>query len=525
MNIVDTDLTDVLGRAMNGDTETNHRSAWRVQSALTEVAAEIKNRLQADRVSVFLFDRESCELWSVVSQETRTMCLDARLGIAGHAALTGQVVNVADAYEHPLFYKEIDLKTGYRTRTLLAVPLKNHRNEVIAVGEVVNKYQGSFSDEDATTMQSLLAPFAKTLERIPLKKPGSITETQAHLPEGFSTQKIVGMSHKTEAIIRLIDQIRDSSVDVLIQGENGTGKELVAKALHFSSPRANRPFVALNCAALPDNLVEAELFGIEKGVATGVERRIGKFEAASGGTLFLDEIGDLSLAAQAKILRVLQERAVDRVGGGKPIPIDVRIIAATNRDLYASIKAKQFREDLYYRIKVIHIQTPPLREIREDIPALANHFLEKHCKMMGVELKSFGPGAMQTLMRYHWPGNNRQLENEVKRAIASVRSKTITEEHLDASIRNSESFDVPKPAAQEAKPSTPVAPTAQTLGDAVEALERRMIDDALRQCHGNKQKAAQVLGLSRQGLIKKLKRLGLDKFSSGAPDVRRTALK
>jgi Nif-specific regulatory protein len=491
---------------MNGDTETSQRSAWRVQSALTEAAAEIKNRLQADRVSIFLFDRECCELWSVVSQETQTMCLDARLGIAGHAAMTGEVVNVPDAYEHPLFYKEVDLETGYHTRNLLAVPLKNSRDEVLAVGEAVNKSEGSFSDEDANTMQSLLAPFAKSLERIPLKKPSGVTEPHGQPPDGFSTQKIVGMSHKMEAIIRLIDQIRDSSVDVLIQGENGTGKELVAKALHHSSPRSNRPFVALNCAALPDNLVEAELFGIEKGVATGVERRMGKFEAASGGTLFLDEIGDLSLAAQAKILRVLQERAVDRVGGGKPIPIDVRIIAATNRDLNASMKEKLFREDLYYRIKVIHIHTPPLREIREDIPVLANHFLEKHCKAMGVEPKTFTPAALQCLIRYSWPGNNRQLENEVKRLIATVRGKTITEDHLDAAIRNGETIAETR---QESKTPAPAPPAAQTLSATVEALERRMIEDALRRCNGNKQKAAQVLGLSRQGLIKKLKRLGI----------------
>ena len=355
-------------------------------------------------------------------------------------------------------------------------------------------------------MHSMLAPYAKSLQSIPLKKPGSVTETRGQPADGFSTQKIVGMSHKVEAIIRLIDQIRDSSVDVLIQGENGTGKELVAKALHHSSPRSNRPFVALNCAALPDTLVEAELFGIEKGVATGVDRRVGKFEAASGGTLFLDEIGDLSLAAQAKILRVLQERAVDRVGGGKSILVDVRIIAATNRDLYASIKEKQFREDLYYRIKVIQIQTPALREIREDIPLLAHHFLEKHCKTMNVELKCFTPNAMHCLMRYSWPGNNRQLENEVKRLIATVRARMITEEHLDTAIRSGESA---APVAQEMTVPAPPAPAAQTLSATVEAVERRMIEDAMRKSGGNKQKAAQALGLSRQGLIKKLKRLGI----------------
>jgi Nif-specific regulatory protein len=491
---------------MNADIDTNQRSNAKFESALAEAADEIKSRLQADRVSVFVFDRERCELWSIVSQETHTLCLDARLGIAGHAARTGEVVNAPDAYQHPLFYKEVDLETGYRTRNLLAVPLKNARNEVIAVGEAVNKREGHFNDEDASTMLGLLAPFTKPLERIPLSKPGGAAESYAPFAHGFPTQQIVGMSHKMESIIRLIDQIRDSSVDVLIQGENGTGKELIARALHHSSPRSSRPFVALNCAALPENLVEAELFGIEKGVATGVERRTGKFEFASGGTLFLDEIGDLSLAAQAKILRVLQERAVDRVGGGKPIPIDVRIIAATNRDLNAAIREKQFREDLYYRIKVIHIQTPPLREIREDVPVLAHHFLEKHCKAMGVETKTLTPGALQSLMRYSWPGNNRQLENEIRRLIATVRGNTITEDHLDPAIRNGE----PLPTTQqESQKPAPVASAPKTLAAAVEAVERRMIEDALRVCHGNKQKAAQVLGLSRQGLIKKLKRLAI----------------
>jgi Nif-specific regulatory protein len=478
----------------------------RLHASLTEITAKIKERLQSDRVSIFLFDRESCELWSVVSEEKKTMRLDARLGIAGHVAMTGEIVNVEDAYEHPLFYKEVDQETGYRTRTLLAVPLTNSRGEVIAVGEAVNKYHGRFTAEDAQAMQSLLAPISKALEDVRLKKPGGAGANHEKPEEGFATQKIVGMSHKMESIIRLIDQIRDCSVDVLIQGESGTGKDLVAKALHYNSPRAHRPFVALNCAALPENLVEAELFGIEKGVATGVDRRIGKFEAANGGTLFLDEIGDLSLAAQAKTLRVVQERAVDRVGNIKPIPIDVRIIAATNRDLLKAVGEKQFREDLLYRLKVIYIQMPPLREITEDVPLLANHFLEKHCQAMGVELKSLTAALMQCFVRYSWPGNNRQLENEVKRLIAFVRGKSIREEHLAPELRNYNDTVAEPTTSETAKPA-PLPP--QTLPAAVEALERRMIDAALTECRGNKQKAAQVLGLSRQGLIKKLKRLAV----------------
>ena len=288
-------------------------------------------------------------------------------------------------------------------------------------------------------------------------------------------------------------------MDVLIHGESGTGKELIAKALHFNSPRSKYPFVALNCAALPENLVESELFGIEKGVATGVDRRIGKFEAANGGTLFLDEIGDLSLSAQAKILRVLQERSVDRVGSRTPVPIDVRIIAATNRNLATSMRDQQFRDDLYYRLSVVHIRTPALREVPEDVPLLANHFLQKHCSATATELKQFTPAALQRLVQYNWPGNARQLENEIKRLVASVRGRTISEDQL---ILESPPASEPTQAASHAKKQ-------QTLLQALDSLERQMIEEALHDSGGNKQKAAQVLGLSRQGLLKKLKRLGI----------------
>jgi DNA-binding NtrC family response regulator len=307
------------------------------------------------------------------------------------------------------------------------------------------------------------------------------------------------MSPQTQAIVRLIDQIRETSVDVLIQGESGTGKELVASALHFNSPRFSQPFVALNCAALPDNLIEAELYGIEKGVATGVDKRTGKFEAANGGTLFLDEIGDLSLTAQAKILRVLQERTVDRVGGQKPIPIDVRIIAATNKNLERAIKEHTFREDLYYRLKVVRIQTPPLREIMEDIPIIAKHFLKKHCNILNIETKQFAPAALKRLQLYPWPGNARQLENEAKRLVASVRGTTIGEDQLE----------LPTEQFETDGRETELSFDGKTIDEVVNDIERRMIDDALKKYHWNKQKAAQALGLSRQGLTKMLKRLGI----------------
>jgi transcriptional regulator with PAS, ATPase and Fis domain len=299
-------------------------------------------------------------------------------------------------------------------------------------------------------------------------------------------------------VVKLIEQISDSSVNVLITGESGTGKELAAKAIHYASPRARQPFVALNCAALPESLVESELFGIEEGVATGVRRRTGKFEEAHTGTLFLDEVGDLSPTTQAKLLRVLQERVVEHVGGRKPIPVDVRILAATNRDLEVANKEGTFRQDLYYRLNVIRIQMPALREIREDIPLLAQSFLSRYCREMKKEPMTLAPDALQALTAYPWPGNVRELENEVKRLVVSVRRTTITPEDLSETIRS---------GRHEPAPLAPA--TAGPLKTTVAELEKRMILEALQRCRHNQQQAAKALGLSRQGLIKKMKRYAI----------------
>src|SRR5690349_22620841 len=245
---------------------------------------ELKELLRADLVSVFLFDREKCELCSLSSLDNQKICFDARLGVAGAAAMKGKTINVGDAYEHQLFYKEVDSRTGYRTKTILAVPIKNLREEVVGVCEAINKLDGLFTCDDAQLLETFASHAANAIETAlmidTLKKEQGKNEPKDKLQNRIEIgqsylRKIVGVSPEIEAIIRLIDQIRESSVDVLIQGESGTGKELVAKALHYNSPRYNQPFVALNCAALPDNLVEAELYGIERGVATGVEKRMG----------------------------------------------------------------------------------------------------------------------------------------------------------------------------------------------------------------------------------------------------------
>ena len=289
------------------------------------IAREATNLLECDRASIFLLDRERNELLSKVALGSdEILRFDARLGIAGSTVMTGRSINVRDAYGDPRFYTAIDGQTGYRTRNVLAVAMRNQRGEIIGAFEALNKAACVFTARDEESLSALASHAAIAIETAQLvgelrRSQDELVEQNAHLwrevENKYSSHGIIGTGPRIQQVARLIERIRDSPVGVLITGESGTGKEMAAKAIHYTSPRARRPFVALNCAALPETLVESELFGIEKGVATGVQSRVGQFEKANFGTLFLDEIGDLSLAAQAKILRVLQERVLERVGG------------------------------------------------------------------------------------------------------------------------------------------------------------------------------------------------------------------
>jgi len=472
------------------------------------IAREATSLLDCDRASIFLLNEDRTELWSKVALGSEEILrFDAGVGIAGNVALTGDTINVRDAYQDSRFYNAIDGQTGYRTRNVLAVAVRNQMGDIIGTFEALNKRIGAFSPRDEESLAALASHAAIAIETAQLV--GELRRSQDELVQQnanlwreveikYSTHGIIGTGHKIQQVVRLVDRIRDSVVSVLITGESGTGKELVAKAIHYTSPRTRRPFVALNCAALPETLLESELFGIEKGVATGVQPRLGQFQKADGGTLFLDEIGDLSLTAQAKILRVLQERVVERVGGRAPMPVDVRLLAATNKDLESEIAKGNFREDLYYRIKVIHIHMPPLRDIREEIPLLANHFLKEHCRETGRTPLEFSPGVIRKLSSAPWPGNIRQLRNEVMRLAACARQQAITEDDLWEGI--------PTPGLDQPAPK-PVK--ALSLKKAVAELEQRMIAEALQGTHNNQQQAAKRLGLSRQGLINKMKRYSL----------------
>ena len=311
-----------------------------------------------------------------------------------------------------------------------------------------------------------------------------------NLRRSFPFSSILGISRPIRELLTKAERIADSRLSVIISGETGTGKELFAKAIHFNSPRSAKPFVAVNCSAIPESIFESEMFGIEKGVATGVDARIGKFEHAQGGTLFLDEIGDLPLHLQTKMLRVLEERSLERVGGRSTIPVDLRIIAATNRDLKKDIAAGTFREDLYYRLNGVELRIPPLRERTDDIDLLSRHFLEKWARSCGRPPMRFAKEVVEQLRRYPWPGNVRELENEVERAVALSYTDTVIITDLSDAV-------------QQCRDS-------QTTGESIlKSSEKMLIEQALFEAGGNKTVAAERLGMSREGLRKKLKRFDI----------------
>jgi len=374
-----------------------------------------------------------------------------------------------------------------------------NRNELLARIRTSLRLKETIDHKMSMLQDPRKEPFERPVEQVEqISDTFECVAEEKDTQDQISTHNILGKSAKIQQIVRILERVANSPVDVLITGESGTGKELAAQAIHCNSSRKQRPLVALNCAALPESLVESELFGIEKGVATGVERRIGKFEAADGGTLLLDEIGDLNLLTQAKLLRAVQERVIERVGGRKEIPVDVRILAATNKNLEELIIKDTFREDLYYRLNVIQIQMPPLREIREDIPLLARHFLSKYCKEMQKEPRRLAQEALNCLVNYAWPGNVRELKNEMKRLVISAQDTVIAKNDLSPAIQD---------YGGEKISST--RKTSPYLKDKVVEIEIQMIREALEACGQNQQQAAKALGLSRQGLIKKMKRYGL----------------
>jgi len=305
-------------------------------------------------------------------------------------------------------------------------------------------------------------------------------------------------------VFETVRKVAETDLSVLIRGESGTGKELVAQALHQRSARRQRPFVAVNCAAISRELVESELFGHEKGAFTGADaRRTGKFEAAHGGTIFLDEIGDMPLETQAKVLRVLEDRKLERVGGNQPVEVDVRVVAATHRDLERECKAGRFRDDLYYRLKVAQVELPPLRERGEDLPALANHFLEQLAGRLGRAKKPLGAEALARLARHAWPGNVRALRNVIEQAAVLAGGDTIEASDLRLPEEAGDAAPGARPALDTSRPF------AEAKRDFVADFERGYLLAALRANGGNVSRTATAIGLVRQSLQQKIRELGL----------------
>lgn len=310
---------------------------------------------------------------------------------------------------------------------------------------------------------------------------------------------IVTQSREMLEILDMVSRLADKDVNVLIQGESGTGKELVARAIHEKNDGAGKPFVVLNCAAIPDTLLESELFGHERGAFTGaVSRRIGKLELANGGTLFLDEIGSMKIELQAKLLRVLQHREFERVGATKTIKVDVRFLAATNNDLKKLVGEDLFREDLYYRLNVVSLQLPPLRNRKEDIPLLMSYFLEKYKRKFDSAVTRFSPGIVQIMKNYHWPGNIRELENVIERALAICKGDVIGIEDLPLDL-----------FVGNGKPSEELKKKGFNLITSVERFEQQLLLSVLEKCKWNQVQAAETLGIHRNTILKKIKKYGL----------------
>jgi DNA-binding NtrC family response regulator len=325
------------------------------------------------------------------------------------------------------------------------------------------------------------------------------TELKEMLIERYKFDEIVSTSHAMEEVLNMAGRVAASSATVLLRGESGTGKELIAKAIHFHSPRANAPLIKVNCAALPETLLESELFGHEKGAFTGATtRRIGRFESADRGTLFLDEIGELTSGMQVKLLRVLQEREFERLGGNETIKVDVRVIAATNRDIEKAVKEGAFREDLYYRLNVVSIVIPPLRERKEDVPALLDFFIKKYNAENKKSITGISAETRDLLMRYGYPGNVRELENIIERAVVLSKKGIITTADLPIHVRS---------AASEEELSA--EPLKGSLNETLETIERSIILEALKASDGVQTRAAERLGISERVLRYKLKKYKL----------------
>jgi transcriptional regulator with GAF, ATPase, and Fis domain len=425
-------------------------------------------------------------------------------GIIGWVAANGEGVICNDVSAEPRFFGQIDRQTGFRTRTVLCAPLR-HEGQLVGAIEVLNTATiGGFQPADLELLLAFGGLATPALYRT--KATAAIRKAKVAFEEVVHARYrlVGGSSPAMQEALHIARSAAAATSTVLLLGESGTGKEVIARTIHQWSPRAEQPFVAVNCVALTPELLESELFGHEKGAFTGaITQKRGKFELADGGTIFLDEIGDLAPNLQAKLLRVLQEKEFQRVGGIKDFRVDVRVIAATNRDLRQAIQHGGFREDLYYRLNVVPIVLPPLRERTEDLPILIDHFTARYCDEMKRPRLTIDAAAMTVLQGYHWPGNVRELQNIIERAAVLSPGPLLTVSDLPAEMR--------QPSALGADTSGSSQPANQftSFAESIEAFKREQIQRALAESGGNQTKAALRLGLPRPNLSRLMKQLGL----------------
>lgn len=475
-------------------------SSLELAETMAAIARSAAAVLRAEASSVIMLDphREKLVFLAAVGDRSESLLgeeFDAGLGIAGRVASSGQPALVNDVSHDRHFFKGIDEKIAFHTQGLICAPLKR-RNTVIGVVEVLNKVDGTaFKEEDMELLQVFanLAVFAADNARNfdELKR-----ENRGFRETLRDTGHIIGTSSAMQEVMSLCNRVATSNSTVLLLGETGTGKELIARNIHFSSPRNDKPFVAINCAALPEGLLESELFGHEAGSFTGAtSQKLGRFELADGGTLFLDEIGDISGSIQVKLLRVLQEKEIVRVGGTKTISTDVRILAATNRDLRKAMEEGRFREDLYYRLNVFPINIPPLRQRNEDIPLLIDYYVKKLSTNMNCAAPQVTLETVALMSRYSWPGNIRELQNVLERACLLADGVAIQPSHMPREL-----------VGDSAELLVPEGGDRSLWG-----YEKALIVNALRECNWNQTKAAKSLSISRDNIRYRIKKFNIQK--------------
>lgn len=469
------------------------------QSLLEAIAATATEILNCERASIFLWDRKRKKLIGqpALGVPGGVLEVDDSVGVVGEVlqSESSKIWNRGNDEESRV-NRKVDQSLEFETHSLVAVPMFGQRGRVIGVFEAINHTSASFNESHALVLDDLANHASAAIESQKVRK--DLTATRDRLIEdAAASSPLIGKHPLMLSIGETATKVAGTDLGVLIRGGNGTGKEVLARTIHYESNRRAGPFIAVNCAALVETLLESELFGHEKGSFTDAQTtRVGKFELANQGTLFLDEVGDMSPGGQAKLLRVLEEKVVVRVGGSQPIPVDVRVIAATNQPLEDLIKKKLFREDLFFRLNVVNLTLPDLSDRGEDVLVLAEHFLSQFCSQIGRRVPEFKPSARQVLLSYAWPGNIRELRNTIER-VAYLCSDDEIEPH-DLMLNPSSLASTKRPSLMKG-----------TLNDATREFQVEHIRRVIDSCEGKMTEAAKLLGLHRSNLYRKMHQLGM----------------